>query len=331
MQRVDLNLDVSPAAGLGEPASLAVTVHLPDPAAGASPPVVCFTKPGAGFARGYFTIDLPGPGCGAQAEWHARRGWIFVSVDHLGVGDSSAHDLRCTDYATLAAAADAAEREVLARLGAGTLVDGFPALAGALVLGLGQSMGGCLTVFQQARHRTYDGIAVLGFGVADQTVPVRPGDDPFVMPWIPRDALDVVLNEPHLAATGAQDHRAKSTWSWFYDDVDVAAAHPTGDGPVPAWQSLTVPGVVRSIMTPGVVAPEAAAIDVPVLVAFGERDVCGDPKGEPRAYRSATSIDLFICPRMAHMHNFAGTRELLWRRIDTWARWVAAQRIPEAA
>ena len=29
---------------------------------------------------------------------------------------------------------------------------------------------------------------------------------------------------------------------------------------------------------------------------------------------------------MAHMHNFAGTRELFWRRIETWAEWVRAVR-----
>ncbi len=72
----------------------------------------------------------------------------------------------------------------------------------------------------------------------------------------------------------------------------------------------------------GAVAPEAAAVTVPVLAAFGERDVCADPKGEARAYLSATSVDLFICPRMGHMHNFASTRELFWQRIDTWADWV---------
>ena len=77
-------------------------------------------------------------------------------------------------------------------------------------------------------------------------------------------------------------------------------------------------------MTPGIIAPEAAAVTCPVLVAMGERDVIADPKGEPRAYLSARSIDLFICPRMAHMHNFAGTRELFWRRIETWADWVRA-------
>ena len=31
-----------------------------------------------------------------------------------------------------------------------------------------------------------------------------------------------------------------------------------------------------------------------------------DPRGEPRAYESSPSVDLFVCPRMAHMHNFAG-------------------------
>jgi hypothetical protein len=31
-----------------------------------------------------------------------------------------------------------------------------------------------------------------------------------------------------------------------------------------------------------------------------------------------------VCPRMGHMHNFASTRELFWRRIDAWGRWVAA-------
>ena len=62
----------------------------------------------------------------------------------------------------------------------------------------------------------------------------------------------------------------------------------------------------------------------PVLVGLGERDVLVDPRGELRAYESASSVDFFVCPRMAHMHNFAGTRELFWRRIETWAEWVRA-------
>jgi hypothetical protein len=58
---VDLFLDVTDVAGLGEPASVAATVHLPDPAEMADPAVVCFANPGGGYSKGYYTVDLPGP------------------------------------------------------------------------------------------------------------------------------------------------------------------------------------------------------------------------------------------------------------------------------
>jgi hypothetical protein len=29
---------------------------------------------------------------------------------------------------------------------------------------------------------------------------------------------------------------------------------------------------------------------------------------------------------MGHMHNFAGTREVFWRRIESFAAWVSASR-----
>jgi pimeloyl-ACP methyl ester carboxylesterase len=84
-------------------------------------------------------------------------------------------------------------------------------------------------------------------------------------------------------------------------------------------------------MAPGAIAPEAAAVGSPVLVAMGERDVIADPRGELRAYQSASSVDFFVCPRMGHMHNFAGTRELFWRRIETWADWVRTYKESHAA
>lgn len=92
----------------------------------------------------------------------------------------------------------------------------------------------------------------------------------------------------------------------------------------PPYGSATTPGMMAGqTLCPGAVAPEAAAVRVPVLCAMGERDVIADPRAEPRAFISATSVDLYICPRMGHMHNFAGTRELFWKRIALWADWVA--------
>jgi alpha-beta hydrolase superfamily lysophospholipase len=343
---LDPRIDVTSAAQLGEPAHVALSVHLPDPARVGSSPVVCFAKPGGGYGRGYYTCDLPGPAQGAQARWHADRGWIFVSVDHIGVGDSSLHDAAKLTYTVVAAAAEAAEAEVLKRLADGTLAPGFPEVSAPLKLGIGQSMGGCMTVIQQGRYHGYDGIGVLGYSAVHTHPPTQPGTAPIVAPWLPRDTLLnqplVVLNAPTLTeamrtrGAGGGDAMA---WGFHYDDVapeivarDLAHFNRNIHDPesqrgyeAPPWTSLTTPGAVaQSCLTPGAIAPEAAAVTCPVLVAMGERDVIADPKGEPRAYLSATSVDLFICPRMGHMHNFAGTRELFWRRIETWAEWVRA-------
>jgi hypothetical protein len=346
MIQLDLTLDVTEAAALGEPARIALTVHLPVPHRLAATPVICFAKPGGGYSRGYYTVDLPGPAQGSQAQWHTARGWIFVSVDHLGVGDSSLHAPEKLDYTTLAAASHSAEQEVLRRLAEGALADGFPAVCEPLKLGIGQSMGGCMTVIQQGRYHGYDGIAVLGYSAVHTHPPARPGAPPIVAPWLPRDTLLkpplTVLNPQALAEAetpAGADRGNRMAWGFHYADVDPAVveedlahfnrgihdpANQQGFEAAP-WSSLTTPGAVAmSCLTPGAVAPEAAAVRAPVLVAMGERDVIADPKGEPRAYLSARSVDLYICPRMGHMHNFAGTRELFWRRIETWAEWVAA-------
>jgi alpha-beta hydrolase superfamily lysophospholipase len=349
MQFVDLRIDVTEAAGLGEPVEVALTVHLPDPNALGSDPIVCIAKPGGGYSRGYYTAELPGPARGAQAEWHAARGWIFVSVDHLGVGDSTVpSDPERLDYTVVAAANQAAEQEVLARLVAGTLADGYPVVGEPLVVGIGQSMGGCMTVVQQGRYHCYDGIAVLGYSAVHTTTLMAPGVRG-AFPWVPRDvrpSAGVVVASPStmesmlamLATADAADGPPPLGWGFHFDDVDPAiveadlADFPARNGKVPAWGSATLPTSVASwCMAPGAIAPEAAAVGSPVLVAMGERDVIADPRGELRAYQSASSVDFFVCPRMGHMHNFAGTRELFWRRIETWTDWVRVYKESHAA
>ena len=41
------------------------------------------------------------------------------------------------------------------------------------------------------------------------------------------------------------------------------------------------------------------------------------------SFASSRDISVFIVPRMAHMHNFASTRERLWDRIVAWSKIVA--------
>ena len=66
MRSADLRIDVTEAAGLGEPAHVAVTVTAPDVVPDA--PLVCFAKPGAGYSRAYYSADLPGPGPGPGSQ-----------------------------------------------------------------------------------------------------------------------------------------------------------------------------------------------------------------------------------------------------------------------
>jgi len=346
MKVLDLAIDVTAAANLGEPATVALSVHLPDPDTIGDIPVVCFAKPGGGYSRGYYTQDLPGPARGGQAEWHARRGWIFVSLDHLGVGDSSLHAAEKLDYTTVAAGNQAAEQEVLKRLAEGSLAEGFPAIVNPLKLGIGQSMGGCMTIIQQGRYHCYDGIGILGYSAVHTHPPTKPGTPPIVAPWLPRDTLLkqplVMVNPRPVAEFMAANQNATTDfsamgWGFHYDDVapEIVAADMVhfargihdpslhrGFTPNP-WNSFTTPGAVaQSCLAPGAVAPEAAAVECPVLTAMGERDVIGDPRGELRAFKSSASVDFYICPRMGHMHNFAGTRELFWQRIASWGEWV---------
>ena len=329
MRTIEITTDVTAAVGLGERLETVVTVCLPD--APPASPVVCFGFPGGGYSRGYFTFDMPGSDRGGQAGWHASRGWVFVACDHVFVGDSSQPaDPTQLTFENLAAANRATVDNVLQHLTAGTLGDGVPPITPALTVGIGQSMGGCLLIVQQGHHATFDAIAVLGFSASLTRLWMPPGTPEMVTPYVQRggavvliDSTSAVEQAPSMAVS--DDGLPGTTPGFHFDDEprDVVAAdmieYPTRRGHVPEWASATIPPCAVSMLSPGVVAPEAAVLTTPVFVGVGERDVVPDPMSEPKAYRRATDVTVFECPRMAHMHNFASTRTTLWSRLHGWA------------
>ena len=338
MRTIELRLDVTDAVNLDRPIEIAATVVLPDALPIEGDPVICFAKPGGGYARGYYTVDLPGPGHGvSQAEWHASRGWIFVAIDPLGVGESTFIPEHFLEYgsAAVTSAAHEAERQIKALLTEGTLAPDFPAVNQPVVIGMGQSAGGCYTIAQQGRFHAYDGIAILGYSALQTVVPARPGRPPLHGSWIPREYKltdGVVTNAEmlaHLPTTmGTPEAYEDMAWAFHWDDMDPDVVRadiedsPARHGHPPVWASATSPGMIAYALGPGNFQAEAASITSPVLVAVGERDVIPDPRGEIRSFLSSNSVDFFVCPRMAHMHNFASTRELFWNRIASWAAWV---------
>jgi pimeloyl-ACP methyl ester carboxylesterase len=337
---VEFTVDVTAAAGIGSEAHTAVTVILPEAGPLGERPVVCFGLPGAGYSRRYYTFDMPGFSGGGEAGWHARRGWIFVACDCLGVGEATAPDTPAEPvltYEVIARTNRETVAAVLARLREGSVDPGFPPVRDPVVLGIGQSMGGGFTIALQGQYHVFDGVGILGFSAFHTQPPTRPGTPPLAFPWRTRSgdarqplvinaaALEKAASRWPAGATDGGDHPL--AWAFHYEDVPreiVAADLAAYDGgPLQAWRSATAPACVGLGAVPGVVATEAAAITVPVLVAMGERDVVPDPWLEPKAYRSASDISLFVCPRMGHMHNFAGTREAFWRRLHAWGETVA--------
>jgi pimeloyl-ACP methyl ester carboxylesterase len=322
----DLRVPV-PSSGGGQPAwEIAASVYLPAEAALAGRPPVLVVMPGGGYGRRYF--DLPVPGY-SQAEHHARQGTVVIALDYLGAGDSSAPPMEVTTLSAVAAANHAAISEVLGRLRQGTLADGVPPVDLASITGAGQSLGGHALAATQAGYRTFDGVALLGSSMAGTALPVRPGASETPVPdgATPEQAAMLAL--------------ASTDWTWaFHWEAAPAPAAPSAlhDGAsliaadiasgLPArqtaveWGSLTVPGFSMVAMLPGALAGEAAVIDVPVLLATGERDVCRAPAEEVAAFKAATDVSVFVVRQMAHMHNFAATRARLWERLDEFVAHV---------
>jgi pimeloyl-ACP methyl ester carboxylesterase len=346
---VTREIDVTEAAGLGVAAHARITIVLPPENDMPARPVVAFAVPGAGYNRSYFTLDLFENEPLGQAGWHAERGWILVAVDTVGVGEASLHQTELLTPKVMAGVGHAIVEQTLALLAEGGLAAGLPPIAQPVVIGIGQSMGGGLTILQQAHHHTFDAIAILGFSAVGTQPRPFPGSAPVPLPYISRDtrpsgddplahesrsAVAVNREVVRLQAAAHYPNQAvhHPAWHYHFDDVeeDIIARDRSVTSP-PLWRSATVPGAVFWLIGPGALAPEAAAIVVPVLSVFGERDVCENPRAEHGAFRYAVDFSSFICPRMGHMHNFASTRALVWSRLHHWAAHVVdlKSRLPE--
>jgi pimeloyl-ACP methyl ester carboxylesterase len=172
---------------------------------------------------------------------------------------------------------------------------------------MGTSMGGMLLLEQQARHRTFDGITVMGYSAVHTQLCTPP------VHWSPPAAYTEHPNRDLF-------------YTLYWDDVpsEVIAADQALSI-VPPVGAVREGGGYRAAMAPGCVADAVDSIDVPVLIALGERDTCPDPHAEVSAYARSADVSLFIVPRAGHAPSVANTRQLLWNRIDSWAEWLVSR------
>ena len=321
MRTVELRV----ATGSGGSRTIAMTAYLPDPRAASG--CIIFASPGGGYGRGYYDMCLPGHVGYSQAAHHVEKGHVLIAYDHLGVGDSSIDDLALLTIEDIAAHNHDAVTQVADQIRKGSLCPEFPALPRAAIIGIGQSMGGGVSIIMQGRHRSFDAIGVLGYSAVHTVLPQRTQaevEQGAAMYDYDRDTDSHTLSVERSSA-GVSDFVYPFHWEDVAPDileVDMADGYPIRRV-APAFGSLTIPNCVVAMMSPGFVAREAAIVDVPVFLGFGERDTSPDVYGEAAAFPNVRDISLFIVPRMAHMHNFASTRRLLWDRLSDWSGMVA--------
>ena len=322
MIRIDLKIDIDAAQAKGEALHAAITVVAPDTGALGPAPVVWFGWPGGGYNRHYFDLQLPGRAGYSQAEFHAERGSIFIACDHIGIGGSAVPE-GAFNHSDIARTSAAVARTVIEQLRQGTLDPRIPAVPDLVPLAMGQSYGGLLLTHLQGEHGVFRGVAMLGWSAICTQVQVSDGTANTPAPAQPEgaEALRDGLNHPYRRA-------------FHFDDVpeDIVAedllGYPARAGvPVPAWATPNMPGgprfaPERGPLGPGVVVDEAAAIDVPVFIGNGEIDTVPDPRTEPAGYPGSNDITTMVLPRSSHMHNFAGTREILWKRLEAWGQGI---------
>src|SRR4051812_39709159 len=217
-----------------------------------APRAVFCCLPGGGMSRRYFDLDLPGF---SMARHLAGLGFLIVTVDPPGVGESERPD---DGYALTPAAVADAVAPVVAEI-LRTLPADLPRI------GLGHSAGGLLTVVQQARHRTYDALVLLGFegrGLVDVLTPeeARFAGDPVGL----RDAI------AELAATRFGDPLPVGTTATLPFLLGPEETPADALAALAASKSTMLAVVGLTSMVPGSIAPELDSIDVPVFLGVGE-------------------------------------------------------------
>jgi pimeloyl-ACP methyl ester carboxylesterase len=252
--------------------------------------VFCF--PGGSYNKCYFDIFVNNGENYSLAKSLANDGNIVICVDHLGVGDSTKPaDGGALTRSVLADAGATAADYVIEGLEAGTLIPAWPPIADIPRVGVGHSLGGLVLLSLQARHKTFDAIAILGWSNQPMSV-----------------AHDIFASEPYV-----QVDRTILRPFFHLDDVpeNIIVADDLNAERVPS-------GILVEGQRANISKADAQTVAVPVFICYGERDLCPNPHLEPSTYPNSDDITMFRLMNSAHNHNFASSRLEFFRRLSSW-------------
>ena len=310
-----LQIDVTTVAPKGV-RTLVGDVFLPPVAAMPADAIVLCCLPGGGMSRRYFDLDVPDY---SMARHLAQQGFVVVTLDHPGIGESDRPDDGYALTPQCVADVDAfAFDHALGQLRTGSLRDDLPAMSRLVSIGVGHSAGASITAYQQARHRTHRAIALLGYGGAGLATHLNDREKEFAQrPEAVVGEIASLVRE-RFGEPLPMQRRGSSEFL-----VGAPMPEPVRAALV-ACRSPLLALVGLSSMIPGATAPVLAQVDVPVFVAHGSRDIAGSLHVVPALFPASNDVTLFALDDAGHNHNVAPTRVQLWDRLGRWAHGVSS-------
>ena len=274
------------------------------------------------MSRQYFDLAVSGQnGAFSMARYLASGGDLVVTVDPPGVGESDSPDDGYTLSAHVVADVVAAAVHSLETALASRGVEGAE-LGSAVVrakIGLGHSAGALLVACQQARHGSYDALALLGFSASGlpevlNEEELRFVNRPEALAGVVADLSRERFGDPlpqWSSSTGGEHEPSLAT-----AEVDVALADASS-------RLLALVGMTAIV--PGSVQPELDELRLPIFVGVGEHDLAGKLNVLPGQLPSCPDLTLFVLGGAGHNHNVAPNRQLLWERVMRWAASVSPE------
>lgn len=313
---IDTGREIAPDISL----SIEVTIVAPAPDAGPPPRAYVLAIPGGTYNRQYWDMLPPGRVGYSQAEYSAKRGVVFIACDYLGGGKESRPDEG--DFIGLEAQADAAHavfKYISNNVRRGTLIESFPPISEPIFIGIGQSLGGFITLIQQAKYEDYTSIGVFGASPL-LGAPVRE-EYPIYWKDLSRAEQRLWMLESICRIAGVESlphyHCSPRQYGAGWQMVDTPQDLLRYD--VEQCLTLLPRFCVVDAMMPDYLKRYADRIRSPIFLAFGDHDTAThSAHGEPAGYPASLDITLVVIPKMAHMHNFAETRARLWDRFLDW-------------
>lgn len=318
-----LTLKLDAGISLPGEGALQIAVDLFAPPAGLAPRALLWCLPGGNMNRRYYDL-MPPQDAGASerdssfsfARRMAAQGYVVASVDYLGLGDSSRPQdgWQCTPE-TLTAINVHVYQILMAQLRAGQVHPQLSPLPDLRSVGVGHSMGAMMTILQQHAQAAHAAVVLLGFstrGLPEYLPePLQHLDSPLAArPRVVDVAKAMYGGQAYPVIHGARAGNRELFGSKRAEPQGVAALKAATDCMLPLPATLS--------MVPGNVAPEAAAMSVPVFLGVGARDMVGPVHQLPLAFTGSSDITLLVLPETGHSHFLFPSRAQLFQRLAAW-------------